>query len=52
MKKIYVAPKVEIVKIQQVSVLLAMSDPDAITFEGVEEMEGLGGLDSGEYEPS
>ena len=51
MKKTYIAPEVEIVKIQ-VLVLLAMSDPDAITFEGVEEMEGLGGLDEGEYDPS
>ena len=51
MKKKYITPEVEIVKIQAVT-LLNISDPDAIVFEGVDDLEGLGGIDEGEYEPS
>ena len=50
MKKIYVTPEMEIVKIQDVE-LLTISNPD-ITFEGLDDMDGFGGTDEGEYDPS
>lgn len=51
MKKTYITPKLEIVKMQPVR-LLAGSDPDAIIFDGVDGMGGFGGIDDGTADPS
>ena len=51
MKKTYITPKLEVVKIQPVN-LLAGSDPDAIKFDGIDDMDGFGGTDNGTNEPS
>ena len=51
MRKRYIAPEVEIVKIEPLR-LLAGSDPDAIKFDGIDDMDGFGGTDNGDNEPS
>lgn len=51
MRKIYIAPEVEIVKMQAVK-LLSGSDPDAIKFDGIDDMDGFGGTDEGSADPS
>ena len=49
MKKTYITPNVEIVKIQT-EILLSLSNP--ITTEGLEGLDGYGGTDDGSGEPS
>ena len=51
MKKTYITPMLEVVKIQPVN-LLAGSDPDAIIFDGIDGLDGYGGIDDGTADPS
>ena len=51
MKKIYIAPEVEIIKMQAIK-LLAGSAYDVIIFDGIDDMDGFGGTDEGSAEPS
>lgn len=48
MKRIYITPDMEMVKIQT-GVLLTVSDP--VTFDGIDGMDGFGGIDNGENDP-